>query len=161
MAENRQENVGHSGNFKHDEVIRRISALGWSTDLRQLSDLNFIHLYDYLLVSTRKYRNIVLKGTNYEKLKSYQFFFVGNVKRLESKIHEDKTYDKASVLPSMKKTPYRARCTCPAGLGLLDKGKCNHDGGVPPLNRSRVSHVFLFELSHEIKASEPSPLTRS
>ena len=65
------------------------------------------------------------------------------MKRLESKIHEDKTYVKASVLPSMKKTPYRvvvefspqcdilrATCTCPAGLGLLGKGKCNHVGGV-------------------------------
>lgn len=94
-------------------------------------------------MSTRKYRHIVLKGTNYKKLKSYQFFFEGNVKRLESKIHEDKTYVKASVLPSMKKTPYRvvveftpqcdvlrATCTCPAGLGLLGKGKCNHVGGV-------------------------------
>ena len=91
-------------------------------------------------MSTRKYRHIALKGTNYKKLKSYQF---GNVKRLECKIHEDKTYVKASVLPSMKKTPYRvvveftpqcdvlrATCTCPAGLGLLGKGKCNHVGGV-------------------------------
>ena len=142
-AENRQENVGHGGDFQYDETIRRISALGWSTDLRQLPELNFIQLYDYLVVSTRKYRHIVPKGTNYKKLKSYQFFFEGNVKRLESKIHEDKTYVKARVLPSMKKTPYRvvvefkpqcdimrAACTCPAGLGLLGKGKCNHVGGV-------------------------------
>ena len=123
--------------------MRRISALGWSTDLRQLPELNFIQLYDYLVVSTRKYRHIVLKGTNYKKLKSYQFFFEGNVKRLESKTHEDKTYVKASVLPSMKKSPYRvvveftpqcdvsrAACTCPAGLGSQGKGKCNHIGGV-------------------------------
>ena len=47
-AENRQENVGHGGDFKYDEVIRRISALGWSTDLRQLPDLYFIQLYNYL-----------------------------------------------------------------------------------------------------------------
>ena len=33
-AENHQENVGHGGDFKYDEVIRRISALGWSTDLQ-------------------------------------------------------------------------------------------------------------------------------
>ena len=86
----------------------------------------------YLVVSTRKYRHIVLnKGTNYKKLKSYQFFFEGNVKRLESKVYQGKTYVKASVLPSMKKNPYRvivdfspqcdilrAACTCPARLGL-------------------------------------------
>ena len=42
----------------------------------------------------------------YKKLKSYQFFFEGNVKRLETKTHESRTYVKGSVLPS-KKTPYR------------------------------------------------------
>ena len=72
----------------------------------QLPELNFIQLYDYLVVSSRKYRHIVLKGTNYKKLKSYQFFFDGNVKRLETKTHENRTYVKASVLPS-KKTRYR------------------------------------------------------
>ena len=74
-AENRQENEEDSGDFRYDETIRKISALGWSTDLRQLPELNFIQLYDYLVVSTRKYRHIVLKGTNYKKLKSFQFFF--------------------------------------------------------------------------------------
>ena len=42
----------------------------------------------------------------YKKLKSYQFFFEGNVERLETKTHENRTYVKGSVLPS-KKTPYR------------------------------------------------------
>ena len=56
-------------------------------------------------MSTRKYHHIVLKGTNYKELKSYQFFLEGNVKRLETKTHENRTYVKASVLPS-KKTPY-------------------------------------------------------
>ena len=79
------------------------SVLGWSTDLRQLPELNFIQLYDYLVVSTRKYRHILLKGTHYKKLKSYQFFFEGNVKQLESKVFQGQTYMKASVVPSMKK----------------------------------------------------------
>ena len=95
----------NSGDFKYDEILRRISALGWSTDLRQLPELKFYQLYDYPVVSTHKYRHIVLKGTNYKKLKSYQFFFEGNVKRLESKTHEHKTYVKASVLPSIKVRP--------------------------------------------------------
>ena len=106
-AQDHQNTTENSGDFKYDETLRRISALGWSTDLRQLPELNFIQLYDYLVVSTRKYRHIVLKGINYKKLKSYQFFFEGNVKRLESKTREDKKYVKASVLPSMKKSPYR------------------------------------------------------
>ena len=74
----RQESVGDGGDFKYDEAIRRIFALGWSRDLRQLPELNFIELYDYLVVSTRKYRHI-LKGTNYKKLKSYQFFSKGTL----------------------------------------------------------------------------------
>ena len=106
-AENVEGNADNSGHFEYEDTLRRISALGWSTDLRQLPELNFIQLYDYLVVSTRKYRHIVLKGTNYKKLKSYQFFFEGNVKRLESKVYQGKTYVKASVLPSMKKNPYR------------------------------------------------------
>ena len=142
-AQDRQNTTENSGDFKYDETLRRISALSWSTDLRQLPELNFIQLYDYLVVSTRKYRHIVLKVTNYKKLKSFQFFFEGNVKRLKSKAYEGKTYVKATVLPSMKKTPYRvvveftpqcdvsrAACTCPAGIGSQGKGKCNHVGGV-------------------------------
>ena len=74
-----QDTTENSGDFKYDETLRRISALGWSTDLRQLPELNFIQLYDYLVVSTRKYRHIVVKGTSFKKLKSYQFFFEGNV----------------------------------------------------------------------------------
>ena len=58
------------------------------------------------------------------------------MKKLESKVFDNKTYVKANVLPSMKKTPYRvvvelsptcdvlrAAYTCPAGLGLHGKGK--------------------------------------
>ena len=116
--------------------MKRISALGWSTDLRPHPELNFIQLYDYLVVSTRKYRHILLKGTHYKKLKSYQFFFEGNSKRLESKVFQGQIYVKASVVPLMKKNPHRvvvefspqsdilrAACTCPAGLGLSGKGK--------------------------------------
>ena len=149
--------------FKYDSTMRRISALGWSTDLRQLPEMNFVQLYDYVVVSTRKYRHIVLKGTNYKKLKSYQFFFEGNVKKLESKTHDSKRYVRANVLRSMKKTPYRvviefsptcdflrAACTCPAGLGLQGKGKCNHVGGV----------LFAIEdFSRRGLQQNPEPLT--
>lgn len=139
-TENCAENSGH---FKYNKIMRQISALGWSTDLHQLPELNFVQLYNYLVVSTRKYHHILLKGTHYKKLKSYQFFFEGNVKRLESKVFQGQTYVKASIVPSMKKSPYRvvvefspqsdilqAACTCPAGLGLSGKGKCNHVGGM-------------------------------
>ena len=70
-AENVEENADNSGHFEYEETLIRICALGWYTDLRQLPELNFIQLYDYLVISTRKYRHIVIKGTNYKKLKSY------------------------------------------------------------------------------------------
>ena len=76
----------NQSDFKYEATMVRISALGWSSDLRNLPEMNFIHLYDYLVVSTRKYRHIVLEGTHYKKLKSYQFFFEDNVKKLESKV---------------------------------------------------------------------------
>ena len=175
-AQDHQNTTENSGDFKYDETLRQISALGWSTDLRQLPELNFIQLYDYLVVSTRKYRHIVLKGTNYKKLRSYQFFFEGNVKRLESKTREDKKYVKASVLPSMKKSPYRvvvefrsqsdvsrAVCTCPAGLGSQGKGRCNHIGGVLFALQNGVYKNILKHCGwvHAIRALQPSPLIKS
>ena len=69
--------------------------------------MNFVQLYNYVLVSTRKYRHIVLKGTNYKKLKSYKFFFDGNVKKIDCKNHDNKRYVRENVLYSMKKMPYR------------------------------------------------------
>ena len=132
----------------------KISALGWSSDLRHLPEMNFIQLYDYLVISTRKYHHIVLKGTHYKE---------GNVKKLEVKLLENKTYVRVNVLPSMKRTPYRvvvefsptcdvlrAACTCSTGLGLNGKGKCNHVGGV------------LFAIEDFIRRglqNNPEPLT--
>ena len=143
--------------------MRRILGLGWSTDPRNLPEKNFVQLYDYVVVSTRKYRHIVLEGTNNKKLRSYQFFFEGNVKKLECKNNDNKRYVRANVLPSMKKTPHRdviefsptcdvlcAACTCPAALGLQGKGKCNHVGGV----------LFAIEdFSRRGLQQNPEPLT--
>lgn len=85
------------GDFKYEATMRRISALGWSSDLRHLPEMNFIQLYDYLVVSTRKYRHIVLKGTHYKKLKSYQFFSKETLKSwklkfLKTKLMLERTY---------------------------------------------------------------------
>ena len=138
-------------------------------------------------MSTCKYRHIVLKGTNFKKLKSYQFFFKGNVKRLESKIHEDKTCVKSQCFAIDEKSPYRvvveftpqcdvsrAACTCPAELGSKGKGKCNHIGGVlfaleyftrrvykNILNHYRAHRVFRYGWFHAIRALQPSPLIKS
>ena len=44
----------------------RISALGWSSDLCNLPEMNFIQLYDYPVVLWG-YRHIVFRGTHYRK----------------------------------------------------------------------------------------------
>ena len=97
-AVHHQDTTENRRHFKYDEVLRWISALGWSTDLANWTLFNF---------TITKYRHIVLKGANYKKRKTYQFFFEGNVKRLETKTHENRTYVKARVLPS-KKSFHRA-----------------------------------------------------
>ena len=136
---NEDDSLQDQGDFKYEATIRRIPALGWSTDLGHLPEMNFLQLNDYLVVSMRKCHHIFHKGTHCKKLKSYQFFFTRNVKKLTSKVFENKAYVRATVLPSMTKMPYRMvvefaptcdvsqdACTCPAGLGMQGKGKCNH-----------------------------------
>ena len=103
---NENDSQQDQGDFKYEATIRRISALGWSTDLRHLPEMNFIQLYDYLVVSARKYRHIVLKGTHYKKLKSFE----GNVKKLESKIFENKTYVRATCLTIDEEDAIQSNC---------------------------------------------------
>ena len=39
---NEKDSLQDQGDFKYEATIRRISALGWSTDLRHLPEMNFI-----------------------------------------------------------------------------------------------------------------------
>ena len=54
----------NQSDFKYEATLVRISALGWSSDPRNLAEMNLIQIHDYLVVSTRKYRHIVLRGTH-------------------------------------------------------------------------------------------------
>ena len=56
----------NQSDFKCEATMLMISAFGWSSDLRNLPEINFIQLYDYPVVS-REYRHIVLKGTHFGK----------------------------------------------------------------------------------------------
>ncbi|KXJ09599.1 hypothetical protein AC249_AIPGENE9449 [Exaiptasia diaphana] len=129
--------------FTVKNVLDELTLADWSADLRNLPDLSFIQLYNFLVVTTKKYRHIVLKGTNFKRLKSYQFFVEGHIKCMQSKEIGSFKYVKAFVLASMKKKRYstvlqfsldddvlKAACTCPAGLGKYGMGKCNHIGAV-------------------------------
>ena len=59
-----QELEQNQSDFKYEATLVRISALGWSSDPRNLAEMNFIQIHDYLVVSTRKCRHIVLRGTH-------------------------------------------------------------------------------------------------
>ena len=52
--------------FKYEAAMVRISALGWSSNLHNLPEMNFIQLHNCPIVA-REYRHIVLKGTHYKK----------------------------------------------------------------------------------------------
>ena len=49
----------NQSDLKYEATIVTISALGWSSDLLNLPEMNFIQLYDYPVVS-REYRHIVI-----------------------------------------------------------------------------------------------------
>ena len=49
----------NQSDLKYEATIVRISALGWTSDLLNLPEMNFIQLYDYPVVS-REYRHIVI-----------------------------------------------------------------------------------------------------
>ena len=83
----------NQSDFKYEATMVRTSS-----NLHNLTEVKFIQLYDYPVVSTQKYCHIVLRGMHYKKLKSYQFFFEGTMKKLESKIFENKIYVRANVL---------------------------------------------------------------
>ena len=52
-AENQNDQyTSYQKGLVYRSVLQRVSPLGWSTDLRQLPELSFIQLYDYLVVST-------------------------------------------------------------------------------------------------------------
>ena len=56
----------NQSDFEYKATMVRISALGWSSDLRNLPEMNFIQLYNYPDVS-REYRYIMLRGMHYRK----------------------------------------------------------------------------------------------
>ena len=56
----------NQSDFRYEVTMVRISAIGWASSLRDLTEMNFSQLYDYPVVS-REYRHIVLRGTHYRK----------------------------------------------------------------------------------------------
>ena len=81
-GENLEQN---QSDFKYEATMVRTLS-----NLHNLTEVKFIQLYDYPVVSTQKYCHIVLRGMHYKKLKSYQFFFEGNMKNWRVKFLKTK-----------------------------------------------------------------------
>lgn len=124
-APNRNKNV----DITYEKVLKDApEELLWQKDLRDLPAFDFVRLYDYLVLTTKKYDHSSLRTTGYKKLKAFQFFAEGHVKDMNIGKVGGLTYLKGEVLASMKQTKYkvvivfsntsevlRAACKCPAG----------------------------------------------
>ena len=122
----------------------RCGHLPWISDLRNTPYFTFVQLYDYLVIRTMKFKHIALKSTGYKKLKSFQFFYEGYIKKFSVAKDNNFTFFDVRMKAAMKNTLYKvlvvlsnstgdvcsAACTCPAGIGLGGFGNCNHVGGV-------------------------------
>ena len=52
----------------------------WSSDLRDMTFLSFLQLYNYLVVRTEKCDHTYIKTTPYKKLKAFQFYYEGLIR---------------------------------------------------------------------------------
>eukprot|EP00795_Rhopilema_esculentum_P015897 gene15897-7229_t len=109
-----------------------------------IKELKHILLYEYLVIRTSKFKHILLKSTAYKKLKAFQFFFEGFIKKIDVAKNKEFTFFNVRVKASMKKVLYKvilkhsnisgdvcsAACSCPAGIGLGGFANCDHVGGV-------------------------------
>ena len=57
--------------------------LPWTSDLREVPSFSFIQLYEYLVIRTKKFKHIALKSTAYKKLKAFQFFHEGFIRKID------------------------------------------------------------------------------
>ena len=134
----------HENDFTFEAIYEQCKHLPWTADLRGTPPFTFLQLYEYLVIRTSKFKHILLKSTAYKKLKAFQFFFEGFIKKIDVAKNKEFTFFNVRVKASMKKVLYKvilklsnlsgdvcsAACSCPAGIGLGGFGNCNHVGGV-------------------------------
>ena len=134
----------HEKEYTYEAAREQCIHLPWSSDLRGTPSFSFIQLYEYLVIRTSKYKHILLKSTAYKKLKAFQFFQEGFIRKIDVAKDDDFTFFDVRVKASMKAKLYKvivklsnksgdvcsAACSCPAGIGLHGFGNCNHVGGV-------------------------------
>ena len=129
--------------YTYDFIKNQAIDLPWTTDLSDSPSFSFVQLYDYLVIRTIKYKHILLKNTSYKKLKAFQFFYEGFIKKLDIAKSGTFCFVDVRMKASMRSKLYKvivklssdgtvcsAACTCPAGIGIGGFGNCNHVGGV-------------------------------
>ena len=137
--------IGNENHCTYEAIYKsKCSHLPWTSDLRGTPAFSFVQLYDYLVVRTTKFKHIKLKSTAYKKLKAFQFFYEGYIKKFFVARDINFTFFDVRIKASMKNVLYKAivilsndsgdvccaACTCPAGAGISGLGNCNHVGGV-------------------------------
>ncbi|XP_065056985.1 uncharacterized protein LOC135685107 [Rhopilema esculentum] len=134
----------NENDFTYESLHQQTKHLPWSSDLRGTPVFIFLQLYEYLVIRTSKFKHVLLKSTSYKKLKAFQFFYEGFIRKVDVAKDAMFTYFDVRVKASMKKNLYKvmvklssvsgdvcaAACSCPAGIGLGGFGNCNHVGGI-------------------------------
>ena len=117
-----------SADITYESLLAEAVDCVWATDLRGLPPFNFVQLYDYLVIKTAKYDHASIRTSGYKKLKAFQFFKEGHIRKTYISTKGGITYVKGEVLASMKQQKYKvmismnhlgevlkAACQCPAG----------------------------------------------
>lgn len=112
----------------YESLVAEAADCVWETDLRGLPPFNFVQLYDYLVIKTAKYDHASIRTSGYKKLKAFQFFKGGHIRKTHIGAKGGITFVKGEVLASMKQQKYKvmismshfgevlkAACQCPAG----------------------------------------------
>ena len=100
----------------------------WTSDLKNTPPFMFIQLYEYLVIRTVKH--ILLKSSQYKRLKAFQFFQEGFIKKIEVAFTDNHCYFDVRMKASMRNKLYKvivklcsttgdvlfAACTCLAGV---------------------------------------------
>lgn len=79
----------------------------WSEDLSKTPPFTFIQLYDYLVIRSVKYKHILLKDTQYKRLKAFKYFKEGFIKKIEFASTENFVYLDVKMKASMKNKLYK------------------------------------------------------
>ncbi|XP_057298496.1 uncharacterized protein LOC130629359 [Hydractinia symbiolongicarpus] len=152
----------------------------WTTDVKQLPDVCYPDIWNYLIETPSEFTKDKMKA--YKSLESYNFFVLGHVHQVYiHKIeHQNFSFVKTKVLPSQrqgqKEVLYEvwvcihksgwilsANCTCMSGLGSA----CSHTGALLfklqactqlELNKEDACTSKLCEWNKARKRAHPAPL---